>query len=177
MWAQHAAAASVGSRQLSSIKCVVDSTLLYTMPNDISLQVQDPLPPPPASWPVDHQESVIPVLLTLAVGLQIDDQHPVPPVEDSKSCRTANNPYVNPPVRQLVVNKVANTIHSPEDSPNCYGWDPISDKDLAMPDDLHGKISGNTWKMMDQQFARPTHASVGRDFMGMEDKLNKVLRQ
>jgi hypothetical protein len=44
--AQHAAVAAAGSRQLSSIKCVVDFTLLYAMPNDIYLQVQDP---PPAS--------------------------------------------------------------------------------------------------------------------------------
>jgi hypothetical protein len=46
-----------------------------------------------------------------------------------------------------------------------------------MPNDLHGKISENTQKMMDQQFACPTHASVGKDFMGLEDTLNNVLRQ
>ncbi len=56
---------------------------------------------------------------------------------------------------------MANTIHSPEDGPtkDCYGWDPMLDgkdvasnynQDLAMLDDLHGKISGDTWKMMDQ---------------------------
>jgi hypothetical protein len=54
----------------------------------------------------------------------------------------------------MVVNKATNTIHSPEDSltKDYYGWDPIldgedddnnSDQDLDMPDDLHGKISGN----------------------------------
>ncbi len=36
MPAQHVGAALAGSRQLSSINCVVDSTLLYTVPNDIS---------------------------------------------------------------------------------------------------------------------------------------------
>ncbi len=55
--------------------------------------------------------------------------------------------------------------------------DSNSDQDLDMPDDLHGKISGDTWRMMDQQFARPTHASVGKDFMGLEDTLNNFLRQ
>ncbi len=113
---------------------------------------------------MNHQESVIPALSPPAIGLQINDQHPVPPVEDFKSCKSANNPYANPPVHQLVVNKAANTIHSPEDGPttDCYGWDLMPDgkdedsnfnQDLAMPDDLHGKISGDTRKMMDQQFA------------------------
>ncbi len=114
--AQHAAAALSGSR-LSSIKCVVDSTLQYTMPNDISSQVQDPPPLSPASWPVDHQESVIPALLPPAIGLQIKDQCPVLPVEDPKFCRSAHNPYVDPLVCRLVVNEAANTIHSLEDGP------------------------------------------------------------
>ncbi len=30
---------------------------------------------------------------------------------------------------------------------------------------------------MDQQFACPTYASVGKDFMGLEDTLNDVLQQ
>jgi hypothetical protein len=30
---------------------------------------------------------------------------------------------------------------------------------------------------MDQQFAHPTHTSIGKDFMGLEDTLNNVLRQ
>jgi hypothetical protein len=87
----------------------------------------------------------------------------------------------------VVVNKAANTIHSPEDGPtnDCYGWDPmlngdsdntVFDQDLDMPDDPHGEIRGNTRRMMDQQFARPTHASIGKDFMGLEDTLNDVLR-
>jgi hypothetical protein len=108
--------------------CVVESTLQYTMPN-ILLQVQDPPPPSPAPPPVDPQESIIPALLNLAVDPQIDDQHPVPPVEVFKSHRSLNNPCVDPPVRQLVVNKAANTIHSLGDGPtkDCYGWDPMLD--------------------------------------------------
>ncbi len=54
--------------------------------------------------------------------------------------------------------------------------DSHSNQDLAMPDDLHGKISGDTRKMMDQQFAHSTHASIDKDFMGLEDTLNDVLR-
>ncbi len=50
-----------------------------------------------------------------------------------------------------------------------------SNQDLAMLEDLHGEISGDIKKMMDQQFAHPTHASVGEDFMGLEDTLNNVL--
>ncbi len=95
-------------------------------------------------------------------------------MEDSKSRRSAKNPYVDPPVCQLEVNKAANTIHSPEDGPakDCYGWDPMLDgkdddsnynQDMAMPDNLHGKISGDTWKMMNQQIAHPTHTSIGKD--------------
>jgi hypothetical protein len=60
---------------------------------------------------------------------------------------SANNSYLDPPVRQLVVNEAANTIHSLEDGPtrDCYGWDPMldgddedsnSDQDLVIPDDL-----------------------------------------
>jgi hypothetical protein len=45
-----------------------------------------------------------------------------------------------------------------------------------MPDDPHSEISGDTRKMTDQQFTRPTHASVGEDFMGLEDTLNDVLQ-
>jgi hypothetical protein len=54
--------------------------------------------------------------------------------------------------------------------------DSDSNQDLAMLDDMNGKISGDTWKMMDQQFAHPTHASVGKDFMGLEDTLTNVLQ-
>jgi hypothetical protein len=89
--------------------------------------------------------------------------------------------------RLVVVNEAANTIHSAEDGPtkDCYGWDPMlngdsddtnSDQDLDMPDDPHGNISGNTRRMMDQQFARPTHVIVAKDFMDLEDTLNNVLR-
>ncbi len=100
-----------------------------------------------------------------------------------------SNPYVNPPVHQLVVvNKAANTIHSPKDGPtkDCYGWDPMlngdsddtnSDQYLDMPANPQGEISGNTRRMMDHQFAHPTHASISEDFMGLEDTLNNVLQQ
>ncbi len=87
----------------------------------------------------------------------------------------------------MVVNKAANAIHSLEDGPtkDCYGWDPmlngesddtISDQDLDMPEDPHSEISGDTRRMMDQQSACLTHASIGKDFMGLEDTLNNVLR-
>ncbi len=82
---------------------------------------------------------------------------------------------------------MANTIHSPEDGPtkDCYGWDPmldgdsddtVSNQDLDMPDKPHREVSGNTRRMMDQQFTRPTHASVVKDFMGLENTLNNVLQ-
>jgi hypothetical protein len=54
--------------------------------------------------------------------------------------------------------------------------DTVSNQDLDMPVNPHGKISGNTRRMMDQQFACPTHASVGKDFMGLENTLNYVLQ-
>ncbi len=50
-----------------------------------------------------------------------------------------------------------------------------SNQDSAMPDELHGKISDNTQRMMDQQFARPTHTSECKGFVGLEDTLNNVL--
>ena len=86
----------------------------------------------------------------------------------------------------MVVNKVANTIHSLEDGPtkDCYGWDLMldgasddtnSNQDLDMPHDPHSEISGNTRRRMDQQFAHPTHASIGKDFMSLEDTLNNAL--
>jgi hypothetical protein len=119
---------------------------------------------------------------------QTENQSPVLPEEGIKAHSPINNPYVDPPVHQLVVvNKVANTIHSPEDGPtkDCYGRDPmldgdsddtVSDQDLDMPDVPHGEISGNTRRMMDQQFAHPTHASIVKNFMGLEDTLNNVLQ-
>jgi hypothetical protein len=130
--AQHAAAASLGSRR-SNLKCVVESTLQNTMSN-FPLQVQDPPPLSPASWPPDLQETIIPVLLNPAANPQIDDQNPVPPVGLLKSHRSVNNPYVDPPVHQLVVvNNAASTIHSPEDGPikDCYGWDPMLDGEIC----------------------------------------------
>ncbi len=83
---------------------------------------------------------------------------------------------------------MANTIHSLEDGPtkDCYGWDPMLDRDsddtdanqdLDMPDDPHSEISGSTRRMMDQQFTCPTHASISKDFMGLEDTFNNVLQQ
>ncbi len=82
----------------------------------------------------------------------------------------------------------ANTIHSPEDgsTKDCCGWDLMldgdsddtnSDQDLNMPDNPCVEVCGNTRRMMDQQFACPTHASVGEDFMSLKDTLNDVLRQ
>jgi hypothetical protein len=151
-------------------------------------QVQDAPPLSSLSLHPDPQESITPVLLNPAANSQTYNQSPVPPVEGLKLHSPVNNPYVDSSVRQLVVvNKVANTIHSPEDSPtkDWYGWDPMlnrdsvdanSDQDLDMPDNPHGKISGNTRRMMDQQFACPTHVSVGKDFMGLEDTLNNVLQ-
>ncbi len=153
------------------------------------LQVQDAPPLSSLSLPPDPQDSVTPAPLHLAVDFQTENQSPVPPEEGIKVYSPVNNPYVDLPVRQLVVvNKAANTIHSLEVGPttDCYGWDPMldgdsddtnSNQDLDMPDDPHSEISGNTRRMMDQQFARPTHASIVKDFMGLEDTLNNVLQQ
>ncbi len=125
----------------------------------------------------------------LSAKPQTENHIPVPPEEGLKAHSPLNNPYINPPVHQLVVmNKAANTIYSPEDSPtkDCYGWHPmldgdsddtVSNQDLDMPDDPHGEISGNTRRMMDQHFAHPTHASISEDFMGLEDTLNNILQQ
>jgi hypothetical protein len=55
--------------------------------------------------------------------------------------------------------------------------DTKSDQDLDMPDDPHGEISGNTRRMMDQQFTHPTNTSISKDFMGLKDTLNDVLQQ
>jgi hypothetical protein len=185
--AQHAAAASSGSRCSSSLKCVVVSTLQYIMPHKPP-QVQDAPSLSSLSLPPDPQDSVTPAPLHSAVDPQTENQSLVLPKEGIRVYSPVNNPYVNPPVYQLVVaNKAANTIHSPEVGPanDCYGWDLMldvdsddtnSDQDLDMPDNPHGEISGDTRRMMDQQFARPAHASVGKDFMGLEDTLNNVLQ-
>ncbi len=185
MQAQHAAAALSRSRGSSSLKCVAVSTLQYTMPHNPP-QVQDAPPLSSLSLPPDPQDSVTLASLHLSAKPQTENQSPILPEEGIKAHGPVNNSYVNPPVHQLVVvNKAANTIHSLEDGPtkDCYGWDPmldgdsdntVSNQDLDMPDNPHREISGNTRRMMDQQFACPTHASIGEDFMGVEDTLNNV---
>ncbi len=95
--AQHAAVASSGSRSSSSLKCVEESTLQYTTPNNPP-QVQDTPPLSSLSLPSDPQESVTPVLLNPAVDSKTDNQSPVPPVEGLKFHSPVNNPYVNPSV-------------------------------------------------------------------------------
>jgi hypothetical protein len=187
--AQHAAVALLGSRGSTSLKCVAESTLQYTTPHNPP-QVQDAPLLSSSSLSLDPQDSITLVPLHSSVDPQTENQHPVLPEEGIKAHSPINNPYVNPPVHQLVVvNKAADTIHSPEDGPtkDCYGWNPmldgdsdntVSNQDLDMPDNPHGEISGDTGRMMDQQFARPTHASIGKDFMGLEDStLNDVLQQ
>ncbi len=186
--AQHAAAASSGNRGSSSLKCVAVSTLQYTTPH-IPPQVQDAPPLLSSPLSLDPQDSVILASVHSAAEPQTENHIPVLPEEGLKAHSPVNNPYVDPPVRQLVVvNKAANTIHSPEDgtTKNCYGWDPIldgdsdntiSNQDLDMLDDPHGETSGDTRRMMDQHFACLTHTSVGKDFMGLEDTLNNVWQQ
>jgi hypothetical protein len=80
-----------GSVEISSIKCVVDSTLCYTTFNVIPLLVQKPLIPPPTSRPEFQHESHISALSPPAVGSQIHDQCSVLPVEDPKSCMSMEN--------------------------------------------------------------------------------------
>ncbi len=151
-------------------------------------QVQDAPLLSSSSLPPGPQDSVTLVPLHLSADPQTENQSPVLPEEGMKAHSPINNPYVNPPFHQLVVvNKAANTIHSPEDGPtnDCYGWDPmlngdsddtISDQDLDMPDNPHGEISGDTRRMMDQQFAHSTHAtSISKDFMGLEATTKDVL--
>jgi hypothetical protein len=184
---QHAAAALSGSRGSSSLKCVAVSTLQYTTPHNPP-QVQDAPPLSSLSLPPDPKDSFTLVPLHSSAKPQTENQCPVLPEEGIKAHSPIKNPYVDPPVHPLVaVKEVANTIHSPEDGPtkDCYGKDPVLDgdsndtvydQDLFMPDKPHGEISGDTRRMMDQQFACPTHASVGKDFMGLEDTLNNVLQ-
>jgi hypothetical protein len=50
--------------------------------------------------------------------------------------------------------------------------DSNSNQDFAMLGKLHGKIIDDTQRIMDQQFARLTHASKGKDFIGLEDTLS-----
>jgi hypothetical protein len=185
--AQHAAAALSGSRGSSSLKYVAVPTLQYTTPHNPP-QVQDSPPLSSLFLPPDPQDSVTLASLHSSANPQTENKSPVLPKEGIKAHCPINNPYVDPPVRQLVVvKKAATTIHSLEDGPtkDCYGWDlilngdsdnTVSDQDLDMPDNLCGEISSDTRRMMDHQFARPTHTSIGVDFMGLEDTLNDVLR-
>jgi hypothetical protein len=150
--AQHAAVASLGSRGSSSLKCVAEFTLQYTTPHN-SPQVQDALPLSSLSLPPDSLDSIILAPLRSSANPQTENQSPVLSEEGIKAHSPLHNPYVNPPVQQLVVvNKAANTFHSLEDSltKDCYGWDPmldgdsdktVSDQDLDMPDNPHGEIS------------------------------------
>jgi hypothetical protein len=98
MRAQHAAAALVGSRQHSSIKCVEDLPLCSTMFNIITLQVQDPLTLLSVSQPESQPESRIPETSHSAIGSQVQDQGSIPPVADPKSYIFLPNPCVNLPV-------------------------------------------------------------------------------
>ncbi len=182
---QHAAAALSGSRGSSSLKCVAVSTLQYTTPQ-IPPQVKYALLLLSSSLSLDPQDSVTLASVHSSANPQTQNHSSVLPEEGLNAHSPVNIQYVNPPVHQLVVvKKVANIIHSLEDGPttDCYGWDPmldgdsdgtVSNQDLDMPDDPLGEISGNTRRMMDHQFARPTHASIGKDFMGLEDTLNSL---
>jgi hypothetical protein len=158
--AQHAAAALSGSRGSSSLKCVAVSILQCTTSHNPP-QVQDALPLSSSSLSPDPQDSVTLVPLHPSSKPQTENQCPILPEEGIKAYSSVNNSYVNPPVcRLVVVNKVANTIHSLEDGPtkDCYGWDPmldgdsddtVSDQDFDMPDNPHREISGNTRRMID----------------------------
>jgi hypothetical protein len=95
--AQHAAAALSGSRISSSLKCVVVSTLQYTMPHNPP-QVKDALPLSSSSLPPDPQDSITPVPLHSAVDSQTENQSPVLPEEGIKVYSPVNNPFVDPPV-------------------------------------------------------------------------------
>jgi hypothetical protein len=106
--AQHAAAASSGSRRSSSIKCVVVSTLQYTTLHD-SPQIQDAPPLSSLSLSPDPQDSFTPAPLHLAVDSQTENHSPVPPKEEINVYSPVNNPYVDPPVCPLVVVNKAQT--------------------------------------------------------------------
>jgi hypothetical protein len=153
------------------------------------LQVQDALLLLSSSLSLDPQDSINLASVHLSAKLQTENHIPDPLEEGLKAHSLVNNPHVDPPIHQLVVvNEVANTIHSLEDglTKDCYGWDAIldidsddtiSDQDLDMPDNPHREIGGDTRRMMDQHFPCPTHASIGKDFMGLEDILNNILQQ
>jgi hypothetical protein len=92
--AQHAAAASLGNRGSSSLKCVAVSTLQYTMPH-IPPQVQDAPLLLSLSLSPDPQDSVTLVSVHLSVEPQTENHIPVPPEEGLKAHSPVNNPCVN----------------------------------------------------------------------------------
>ncbi len=99
------------------------STLQYTTPHN-PLHVQDAPLVSSLSLPPDPQDSITLAPLHLSADPQTENKSPVLPEEGIKAHSPVNNPYVGPPVHQLVVvNKAANIIHSPEDDPtkDCYG--------------------------------------------------------
>jgi hypothetical protein len=96
-WAQHAAAASLGSRGSSSHKCVAVSTLQYTTSHNPP-QLQDAPPLSSLSMHLDPQDSVTLAPLHLSAKPQTENRSPVPPEEGIKAHSPINNPYVNPPV-------------------------------------------------------------------------------
>jgi hypothetical protein len=100
--AQHAAGASSGSRSSSSLKCVVVSTLQYTMLHNPP-QVQDTPPLSSLSLSPDPQDSFTPAPLHLAVDSQTKNHSPVPPKAEINIYSPVNNPYVDLPVCPLVV--------------------------------------------------------------------------
>ncbi len=128
---QHAAAALLGSKGSSSLKCEAVSTLQYTLPHNPP-QVQGTPLLSSSSLSPDPQDSITLVSVHSSADPHTKNQSPVLPEEGIKAHSPINNPYVDPSVHQLVVvNKAANTIHSPEDAPtkDCYGWDLMLDGD------------------------------------------------
>jgi hypothetical protein len=119
--AQHAAAASLGSRASSCLKCVAVSMLQYTMPYNPP-QVQDAPLLLSLSLSPDPQDSVTLATVHPSADPQTENHSPVLPEEGLKAHSPINNSYVDPPVCQLMVMNKANTIHSPEDGPtkDCY---------------------------------------------------------
>jgi hypothetical protein len=95
--AQHAAAALLGSRGSSSLKCIAVSTLQYTMPHN-PMQVQDAPPLSSSSLPLDPQDSITLAPLHSSADLQTENQSPVPPEEGTKAHSPVDNSFVNPPV-------------------------------------------------------------------------------
>jgi hypothetical protein len=92
--AQHAAAALSGSRSSISLKCVVVSTLQYTMPHNPP-QVQDALLLSSLSLPLDPQNSITPVPLHLAVDFQTANQSLVPPLFRLGGLHTFSITYIH----------------------------------------------------------------------------------